>query len=139
MENGTVKIWMTPPMDSGYIEESFEIDITGDTLLDVVLSSGAVLSGTVVLADSVTPVAGITVAIEVDADQEETVTDGSGAFSFSACATRAWIWQGYPPRSSTWPLSPLTLQAIPRYFWFYLPLPGSRASASIRAVSGSQT
>ncbi len=79
--NSNNKLWIYPPQDSDYVELSFEIAVTKDTTITIVLSKGAQLTGKVFRADS-TPVAGISVALEKDMNQWMEQTDASGSYLF---------------------------------------------------------
>ena len=79
--NGNNKVWVYPPADSDFVESSFEISVTSDTTIPVILNKGVSLYGKVFRADS-TPVSGISVALEKDADQWMETTDGQGIYLF---------------------------------------------------------
>lgn len=80
--SGNNKVWVIPPVGSNLAEMSFEITVTADTTVVITLSEGYLLSGRVYRADN-TPVAGINIALEKDADQWMTTTDAVGAYSIS--------------------------------------------------------
>ena len=80
--SGANKIWLTPPNGSGFTAMDFVATITKDTTIAMTLSQGSVLSGIVYHADS-TPVAGISIALEKDANQWMTTTTISGFYSIS--------------------------------------------------------
>ncbi len=78
--SGSNKVWVTPPAVSNYVEMDFEVTATADSTIVITLTRGATLSGTVYRADN-TPVSGINIALEKDADQWMKATDASGAYS----------------------------------------------------------
>jgi hypothetical protein len=74
------KIWITPSPGSDLFAATVIVRSPRDTNLTITLPAGAALSGVVYRADS-TPVPGITIALQIDADQIQTQTDGAGRYS----------------------------------------------------------
>lgn len=77
---GVVEFKLTPLANSGYIGSRPQISVNKDTNIVLTALKGTTLSGTAFHNDS-TPVKGLMIAIERDANQLQTFTDSTGHYS----------------------------------------------------------
>jgi len=74
------KYWIDPSAGSNLISSTIVVKTTKDTTLKIIMNQGVTLSGTIRRFDN-SVVAGITVAIEKEADYKYAQTDLTGAYS----------------------------------------------------------